>query len=116
MLFVFVAVSSRPPSLGPLLLKAGDTVSECLPPRHLRWKEEGESPKPRPAMSIPADDLTALRIELGDEAFALLLEMAEACHTEPRKVAAALLTDVLLDDARADGAQVHAGIERALLN
>jgi hypothetical protein len=67
-------------------------------------------------MLIALEEKTALRIALGDEAFALLLEMAEACHAEPRAVAAALLTDVLLDDARAHGEQVHAGVERSLLN
>lgn len=66
-------------------------------------------------MRITLDEKTTLGIELDDEPFALLLEIAEACHAEPRQIAAALLTDLLLDDARAHG-QIHAGTERSLLN
>ncbi len=61
-----------------------------------------------------AVDETTIRISLSDDAFALLLELAEACHAEPRAIAAAILTDVLLDDAMAH--QVHAGVDRELLH
>ena len=80
------------------------------------WIPPAESPRPPAAMSndAPADDRTPLRILLDDEPFATLIEIAEACHAEPRAVAAALLTDLLLDDAKAH--QIHAGVPRERLN
>lgn len=56
-----------------------------------------------------------LMIEIDDdESAAFLMEMAEASHCEPRAIASALLIDVLRDDARAHG-QVHAGLDRGIL-
>lgn len=59
---------------------------------------------------------TVFRVPLDDATTAWLLEVAEACHAEPRRVIAAILRDVRLDDeaahlfeprARSDGAPLN---------
>lgn len=50
-------------------------------------------------------EMTTFRIELPDDVTAMLIELAEVSHCEPRHIASALLTDVLRDDALMHDAQ-----------
>jgi hypothetical protein len=59
-------------------------------------------------MSLQLSDTTTFRIELEDDVTAMLIALAEASHCEPRSIAAALLTDVLRDDALMHDAQSEA--------
>lgn len=66
-------------------------------------------------VSIPMIPVTTtFKIELEDDVTAMLIEIADASHCDPRQIAAALLSDVLRDDALMH--QPHGGPDISALN
>ncbi len=65
-------------------------------------------------MSLLLSDTTTFQVDLEDDVTAMLIEVAEASHCDPRQIAAAILSDVLRDDALAH--QPHGGVAQERLN
>lgn len=51
------------------------------------------------------EEISTFRVKLDDLTIARLMELADLCHAQPTSVIAAIVRDVLEDDARAHEAE-----------